>query len=274
MRWGAAAVVFLTPVVAHGQDLIGIAYGDGKAYRISTATGALSPIGNTGVPGLGSLDQALDGNYYGFTVGTGNALYRFNPTTFQGTRVASLSLSLFEGGLAQSPGGTVYATNGNNSGAAELLTLDLSNGQLSVIGTMTGGDHDIDGLVWRADGKLVGMDRVTNSLLVIDPLTANSSVLARLTPTVGAIGGMTLAGDKGYLVTAGLGANIPGSNELWSFDPFTGQHTLVAGLGPTITGFGIGALATLVPEPAGIAAVLALWPLLRRPRRVRSYCFN
>jgi hypothetical protein len=260
------AVVLLATVPAHGQDLVGIDFDTSNAYRISTSTGQSTLIGNTGVPFLGALDRALDGNYYGTTV-VADELFRFNPTTFVGTRIAALSRDIFEGGLAQSPGGTVYATNGGSATAAQLLTIDLSNGQMSLVGTISGGSRDINGIVWRADGKLVGMDRVSNSLLVIDPLTANASVLARLTPTVGALGGMTLVGDTGYLVTAGPTASNPGSNELWSFDPFTGLHQRVAGLGPTISGSGIGGLATLVPEPVGILSVMALWPLLRRPRR-------
>jgi hypothetical protein len=116
---------------------------------------------------------------------------------------------------------------------------------------------------------LVGLDRVTNSLLVIDPTTAASSVLAPISSTVGAVGGMTVLGGIGYMNTGGTGGSIPGSDELYSFDLFTGSQTLIGSFSPAFTDDGISGLATLptsaVPEPAslamlgiGVFAVMAL----------------
>ncbi len=97
---------------------------------------------------------------------------------------------------------------------------------------------------------LVGLDRATNSLLAIDPATAVSSLITAVRPTVGAVGGMAAAGDTGYFATSGPGTALPGSNELYSFDLFTGAHTLVGSFAPTISGTGISGLA--IPEPATI----------------------
>jgi len=120
-------------------------------------------------------------------------------------------------------------------------------------------------LGWRSDGKLVGLDRVSNSLLTIDPATAVSSVLAPLAPTVGGVGGMTVIADKGYFSTSGPGSVNPGSDSLYAFDAMTGSYSLIGSFLPTITGTGISGLA-LVPEPSaammGLVA-LGLWLVIR-----------
>ena len=65
---------------------------------------------------------------------------------------------------------------------------------------------------------------------------------------------MTVAGDTVYFNTSGPGGASPGSNELYSVNLFSGEHTLVGSLSPTITGVGISGLA--VPEPASLVLML------------------
>ena len=102
---------------------------------------------------------------------------------------------------------------------------------------------------------LVGIDRITNSLLAIDPTTAASTLIAALDDTVvGAVGGMTVLGQTGYFSTSGPGLPSPGSNRLYSFDLMTGAHTLIGSLSPQIVGTGISGLA--VPEPATLALLI------------------
>ena len=80
---------------------------------------------------------------------------------------------------------------------------------------------------------------------------------------------MAVLEGRGYFVTNGPGG-VLGSNELWSFDLFTGDHTLVGSLGPTITGDGLSGLA--VPEPATLLLLGAAAPILLKRRRM-SRCF-
>ena len=68
---------------------------------------------------------------------------------------------------------------------------------------------------------------------------------------------MAAVGDSGYFATAGPGASIPGSNQLYSFNLFTGDHTLIGSFVGTITGTGIGGLA-VIPEPMTIALVMTI----------------
>ena len=128
---------------------------------------------------------------------------------------------------------------GANLGSADrpsLFTVDLSTGAATLVGGMSGGPHDVDGMVYRSDGMLVGLDRVSNSLIEIDPASGANSVLAPVVPVIGGLGAMTTLGGQGYFATGG--PETGGSNELWAFDLFTGEHSLVGGFSSTISGMG------------------------------------
>lgn len=234
--------------------LYGIDWDTSNLYSISTSNASLTLIGKTGISQPGALEFSPAGILYSFSVGGGSTLYTINPSTAAATSIGPLGLSyVFEGGLAFSPTGIAYGVNGSNLGTPQLFTLNLSTGAATVVGTISGGSHDINGLAWRSDGKLIGIDDVTNSLLIIDPKTAASSTLAALNLTVGYVGGMTDdgSGSFGYFSTS-----TPGSNKLYSFDLFTGSYTLIGGF-PSNIGTGISGLAdppsaSAVPEPASL----------------------
>ncbi len=135
-----------------------------------------------------------------------------------------------------------------------------------LVGAISGGMRDINGMAWRADGMLVGLDRITNALIAIDPLTAVSSQIASIIPTVGTVGGMAVLGDTAYFVTSGPGEPVPGSNELYAIDLFTGDHELIGSLAPTITGTGISGLA--VPEPSTMLLLMGVMGVVCRRRAV------
>lgn len=257
-------------------DLLGIEQDTGNLLSISTADGSLTLIGSTGISGdagLGTLEFAPDGTLYGFTIGSSAQLYALDPVTAAAAAVGSLGQNfVFEGGLAFAPDGTAYATNGGIASTPELLRIDVTTGTAVVIGTISGGAHDINGLAYRSDGQLIGLDRETNSLLLIDPTTAVSSLLAVVPTTVGAVGGMTILNGVGYYNTSGPAGSFPGSNSLYSFDLDTGVSTLIGTF--NLTGFGISGLAggsiTVVPEPGTFAllflggAGFVLWKRRRR----------
>jgi hypothetical protein len=159
---------------------------------------------------------------------------------------------VFEGALAITPGGTAYAMSTGSNSNAGLFTINLSTGAATDIGTVTGAT-DINGLVYRSDGKLVGLDDNTNSLVVIDPIALTATLLAAVPTTVGAIGGMTSDNGVGYYVTAGPAGS--GSDDLYSFNLFTGVSTLVGSPGLSDTGLsGLAApLSTTTPEPSTFA---------------------
>jgi len=260
---------------AAGGQLYGIEYDTGNLYQISTANAALSLVGNTGASLLGSLEyRPANGFLYGIgsdplNTGNGNGLlYRINPANASTTLVGSIGPEhVFEGGLVIAPDGTAYATNMNFNDNLALFKINLDTAATTMVGIISGGGHDINGLAWRSDNMLVGLDRVTDSLLAINPSTAASSVIAAVSAPIGGVGGMAAIGDSGYIATG----NFNGSNSLFSFNLNSGAHTLIGSFSPTIAGVGISGLALVVPEPASLTlAALAIVPLLMMRRRLQT----
>lgn len=230
------------PAHAHaGNGLIGIEGSSNQVFQIDPLTAAVIPIGQvTGVSSpLGGLDIAPDGFYYGKTIGSGPRLYRIDPITFAATIVAQLSSSFrFEGGLAISATGEAWGVNGSGANSAQLFKIDLVTGTDVVVGVM--GNADINGLLVRTDGQLLGIDRVTNSVVEIDPVTAVITTLAPLGVTVGAGGGLARFGGQIYGCTSGSG----GSNELFTVDPLTGVATFVGVISGPLSSVGFYALGS------------------------------
>ncbi len=245
-------------------QLFGIS-ADGALVSINQSTAASTPVGTGTYPALnspGSLEwDPTHGAFLTLTVGNFPSLYRVNRLTGASTLVGPTGFQfVFEGGLQFSPDGILYATNGTNAASAQLLSVNPSTGAASIIGTMNSSTItpiDINGLAWRSDGVLIGLDRPSNSLVIINPDTAAVTALAPLTATVGNVGGMTNAvGNLGYFVN--------GSNELYSFDLFSGAATLVG----TIPGSNITGLAYIpVPAPAAASMVMLAAGLMRRRTR-------
>jgi|CXWL01.1.fsa_nt_gi hypothetical protein len=261
--------VLFWPAISLNAQLVGVEFNTGSFYSISTSDGSIQLIDDTDINGIGALEfNPQDGFLYGFTTGSPATatLYRFtiSPSLDDVTAepIGLLGFNTFEGGIAFSPSGTAYAVNGGATVPA-LLSLDLSTGDASLIG-MFADLHDIAGLGWRSDGLLVGLDSADNALLTIDPATVAVTTIEQVIAPVGTIGGMALGESGGYFVTAGPGALIPGSNSLYSFDPFTGDQILIASFENQILANGFSGLS-FVPEPATLALLsLGGIALLRR----------
>jgi hypothetical protein len=256
--------------MAGPAPLIGVEENTGDFYAISTTNASLQLIGHSGVTGLGALEfNPRDGFLYGFTTGAAPMLYRFDiPTSLDavtGHSIGPLGVYAYEGGLAFAPDGTAYAVNGSVN-APYLLTLDLNTGHATVVNSMVA-RHDIAGLGWRGDGVLIGLDSTDNALLAIDPTTAGDTTIDSISPIIGGVGGMALLDGSGYFVTAGPLALHPGSNGLYSFNAYTGEHAFIGSFENVILGSGFSGL-TVVPEPATLTLLaLAGAALLRRKRR-------
>lgn len=247
--------LLLPASMVSGFDLLGVHAETGDLYRISTDDGTATLASSTGLAGFGALEASPDGSLYGFTTGLDAGLFLIDPVDYTATEVGSLNLDfVFDGALVFAPDGTVYGTNHDSDQATELFTLDLATGNATIVGMIGSGQHDINGMTWRSDGVLAGIDRITNALVTIDPSSAALGSVAVLDPILGSVGGMTRAGDAVYFTTSGPGAGPAGSNELYTIDLFTGDHDLVGSLSPTITGVGISGLA--VPEPATLMLLI------------------
>jgi len=237
------------PVPSQGPvgeaPLLGFERNTQNLYAVSPIDASLTLLGTLS-KNLVSLEYRSDGFLYGFTTG-GAALYQIDPETLQSELVGSLGIgNIFEGALAFAPDGTAYGTNSGTSSSPSLFTLDLTTGNATVVGVISGAPHDINGMAWRGDDMLVGLDRVTNALLAIDPQNAQSSVIAVIPPVVGVVGGMAILNETAFLATSGPDSTFPGSNELYTVDLFTGATTLIGSFSPTIAGIGISGLAARV----------------------------
>lgn len=283
------SVVLLAAFLVGGSsalaDLIAVDQDTGDLYTTSTVDASLTFLGSTGLEQLGSL-EFFDGSLYGITSGSNDeadpanrpTLYKIDLNASQTgiesvEAVGELGLSLFEGGLAISPDGMAYGVNHDTVSAPGLFSINLATGAAVLIGVVSGGDHDVNGLSWRTDGMLIGLDRKSQSLLVINPTTAVAAILAPVEPSIGAIGGMVITENGGYFATAGPGyaPTLRGSNGLYSFDPFTGEVLDFVGnfnLPTAGSQEGISGLA-IVPEPASIALLgLGTMALIRRRSRL------
>jgi len=266
---------------ASGPPLIGVEMNSGMLWRIERADAALTEIGPTGVTGLGALEfNPNDGFLYGVRFGdvADSALYRIaiSPSltdVLSVDLIGGLGIVCTEGGLAFDDNGTAYVLNGAGPTPA-LAEIDLATGMVTDH-VFLDGHHDIGGLGWRSDGMLVGLDGTTDMLIAIDPATGHTDDIRSvgIASPVGSVGGMYLEGDVGYFATAGPEAYMPGTNGLYTFDPFGVDPVQAVGASWTPGHFdglqdaGISGLA-IVPEPATLSLLLlgGLALLYRRSR--------
>ena len=246
------AVGLLTCALARQSlaDMFTIEFQTGFLYAVSSEDASLTFVGDTELSLPGGLAYH-DSDLFSFTAGDSPELYRIDPQTGTSTFVANIDVPQFsEGALTFSPEGKIYAAYTGFGGNPSLVTYDLHTGVTGTVGPISSAPHDINGLVWRDDGMLLGLDRITNSLLTIDPHTAVASELAKLEPAVGGAGGMTMANNgQGYLATGSDQSNAPGTNSLYSFNPYSGDISFVGEFDLNLTDLGLSGLA-YVPEPA------------------------
>ena len=240
---------------------------DGALFYVSPDDASLTPTIPTAIEHVFALEMGPDGQVYGYDHNL--TLFRFDPTSFELALLGKIQTFeyLYEGAMAFAPDGRAYVIGSDFT--TSLLRLDTSTLATTRVGALGDRLYDVNGMVWRPDGMLVGMDRVSNALITIDPATGAATQLAPLDPLLGSVGGMTVLDGVGYLATAAAIGSTPGSNELWRFDLFTGAHVRVGAFDPAATAgtSGFAGLAA-IPEPAaGGVAVLAIVATLARRRR-------
>jgi len=243
---GLSMIVFTT----NAHALVWACDWSGGLYSVNTSDASLGFIGNTGLGNLGALEYAPDGTLYGLTYGNGASLYRINPNNAAAALVGSLNFSwAYEGGLVFSPNGTAYGVSYYPPEGAFLFTVDLNTGNGTPGAQLA--YSDINGLAWRSDGLMVGLDgRVgSNSLVTIDPITGSMTPLNGLPFETGDVGGMATDFSTG---TSYFGTSLlNGSNSLYSFDLFTGAYNSIGQFSGLNDDVGISGLAasSVVPEP-------------------------
>jgi hypothetical protein len=154
---------------------------------------------------------------------------------------------------------------GDAVGGRFLFTINLATGAAAIATRLDENIvFDLNGMIWRSDGRLVAIERTSNSLLQINPADGLTSVITVFDDaTLGSVGGMTMLDGVAYFSTANTTGTVPGTNDLFRFDPFTGEHTRVGTFGTTLTTLGISGLAALpVPEPSSGVLIVACGSIL------------
>lgn len=154
------------------------------------------------------------------------------------------------------------------AGQDQLFTINLTTGAATDIAEIHGSSNfDVNGLLYRSDGMLVGVEDDSNSLVVIDPHTGDVTTLASLPFTVGTAGAIFYRRHgRGYCRN---GLALP-----YSFNPYSGAYSLIGSFSPGFTDPGITGLAgfnaTTTPEPGALSLLglgIAGTALIARRRR-------
>lgn len=239
-------------------DLIGINYSSGQVFSISTADASVSLLGETR-HGIMGLDRASDGTLYAITDGLAGGLGTFDEQSWSLNMIGNLSAGFTsEGGLAFDSQGRAFGGNTLAGGGRAIFQIDLATGLAGERIVLSRSSIDLNGLSFRSDGVLVGIDRVTNELVTIDHSSGEVSTVASLISSgIGSVGGLAIDNGVGYYTTAGTVSGSEGDNSLYGIDLFTGEQWLVGELGDQAgAGFGIGALASAsVPAPGAVGLI-------------------
>jgi len=197
-------------------------------YNIDTTTGALTLIGNSGIPQLQDLALSPDGIYYASAGLTGNQqLVTINPTTGAGTVVGPIAPGgglQFMNGLAFGNDGTLYGTGTPPGGtSSNLYRIDRTTGATTLIGSTNA--PGVNALDVSANGTLYGWS--TNpgpiGLRTINTTTGTSTLLGP------AGGGQQLFQDIVFTPDGTLWGIHPTGFELYTIDPATGETTFKFG---------------------------------------------
>lgn len=258
--------------IAHA-DLIGVNYSTGQVFSISTTDASATSLGHTNT-GIMGLDRDATGSLLAITDGIAGKLGVLDEATWQLNAVGNLGAGFtFEGSLAVDPSGDIFGSTRLSGSGRAIFQIDPLTGAMGTSVTLSRTVIDLNGLAFRSDGTLVGIDAAAGDFVSIDTDTgAVTSIAALLSPNAGAVGALAIEGGIGYYTTAGTTSGSEGDNSLYQIDLFTGHQSLVGSLGNDAgTGFGIGALAgPIVPAPATLLAITGAGLCTSAPRRRRQ----
>lgn len=262
-----AAAIGLTGGAAQAATLFGSEYGGGGGlFTLSTATGALTPVGpaSSAIGDLTSDTRAGSFDLWGIDI-AGEALVTLDETT--GATTGTTAITNARGqitSIAFDPvTGVLYGNNtqsfGGGSGA--LFTIDTMTGVASYIGET--GYSNIFALGFDQNGALFGIDDSTDTFLSIDTTTGAGTAIATL--NFGYLFDMASDPETGTMYVSQSG----GGNTLHEIDTGTGTLTAVGpfGAAENIAGLAFGAVSP-VPIPGALPLLIgglgALGALRRR----------
>ncbi|MBI4169776.1 MAG: hypothetical protein HY510_07550, partial [Acidobacteria bacterium] len=231
------------------KTLLGTDGSGGNLYRIDTATGASSLIGNMGFVAPSIATDPTTGTLYAGQGGGSPNLYVVDPNTGAATFVGNTGLGVSAvAGLAFDAGGTLYAAanviDDGGTGGDSLAVINKVTGVGVVIGVFgggigtAGGTGGIEGIAFDRSGRLYGTSGTqfqtggVPSLYTIDLVTGAAKLAAPIVDAGGAApaGGVVgLEFDRDGTLYGGTGRQ---TGNLVRIDPATGLFTLI---GPSVS---------------------------------------
>lgn len=214
------------PVAAAAGLVPGGLYGTDGAnlFLIDRVSGAASLVGPHGAVefAIGAIAFDAGGTLYGMSLTDEAQLYRIDVGTGAATPIGPLGIGfVFEGGLTFDTNGRLIGVNQGTALGAQAFEVNTATGAATVIGPVGGQARDIDDLT--RDGNVIyGIDRPSNSLGVLDPVTGTYTVIGNTGDTVGDTGGLAAAPD-GVLY-----ATFAANGGFYTVDKTTGAATLIA----------------------------------------------
>jgi len=176
----------------------------GSVFEVDQETAELRLVTDQFVARRGNLEFGPGGFLYSILVSSNSGLNRLHPSTGQWEPVGGLGFGInAEGGLAFAPDGTAWGIGPVNT-SGDLYQVDLATGEGTVVAPVNDGvaDSVYNGLAYRDDGMLVGIEGRSNSLFEIDPRTGDAALITTLRPAVGLTGGLTTFDGVGFMATA------------------------------------------------------------------------
>ena len=215
------------PAAAVSGLVAGGLYGTDGAnlYLIDRATGVANLIGPHGPVefAIGAITFDAGGVLYGISLTDAAQLYRIDVTTGAATAIGPLGIGfVFEGGLVFDSGGRLIGVNQNDAAASQAFQINTATGAATLIGPPNGQARDIDDLTREGD-TIYGIDRPSNTLGRLDPVTGVYTVIGGTGDPVGDTGGLAFCEADGKLY-----ATFAANGGFYTVDQNTGAAALIA----------------------------------------------
>jgi hypothetical protein len=249
-------------ICAANAEVVGVR--GGNLYTVDTVNGARSnprPIAILGSP----AGIAFDGTdlFLLATTIPSSSLYRVNTLTGATTLVGSLGLEdVFEGDLAfDAPSGILYGINQAGAGGPKLFRINRATGAASgLVPIQNSASSDFSALAFDGVGRMWAVDTAQDTLVQLNPVTAQRIQTFPLGRDLGTVAGMTWDPTTGTMYLAD-GQPQTQQEGFYTVNLSNGALNLIAPL--TGTDAGYSGLA-YIPAPPGVAVFAAALATRRR----------
>lgn len=184
----------------------GVVFGltlDGELTMVNPFTGLVTPVGNTGISSaVGLAIRPTDGAM--FALREDGALFSVNPMNGLASLLGKSSGQDGDRGLVASSSGQLYVFGGQGM----LYRIDATNGQTTFISPLETAVVQAEDATFTPAGNLFLLDRDNNHVILVNPLTARSSIVGTAVGT-GLLGVFSMAvPEPSSIALCGIGSLI------------------------------------------------------------------